>query len=802
MWLGMSRLVTYLPICITMVLIFCSWWMLVQMAKGIRGVSFAARIARECCSVALGIAAYAVLFLPVTFRWVGASSLMQRRNLWNAFLLASIVVAVIHFFIHLTISARHRQTQELMLIFFRILADSVMLCSGCAIVLGPACRVFQCFWGSKRHGEKDELRSRRLPFWRMRIILIGGVLALMLFVPIIPLFLPGDAKRLLEVGMLGDRVDFCGLEGLALSRAAATGWVLPEYTHRRLLNAFGGSDQCGTNTISFLDEEEEVLVVFPLCPDGKEQPRVYIERPERSELNGGTEVLPKVLNMSKVWHQTLEMRYGTNETVHQSMGVHVTRDPAGVIQSVEVIPSRLIPVSRKPRSDYERIARAGWSSSKVWEVPLGESGAYSVHCPTSDYEEYHVFPPVRCRKAAAGEKVFEGKGRDDAGPPASVLVLVLDAVSRAEVQRSLPKFRNWLRNFRSNRSSKHVFVEAQGATTISHSTDANLVPLFTGNILSRVRGRKSEIAERSLFRLAKQKYGSRFSTSYTIGDCMDVMLSLFGGTKDSAGFGEPYGNDLDYNTFGPFCHIQYSALEGNFQGANSILRRCIGQQYVHEYVLNYTRALVRRRLRRRRQENQQTQAMSPSQNASVPLQDDAVFFLDVLHLLEGHEGTHGVVYLVDDALTAFLDDLQKRLGFFDDPSNALLLLSDHGNHMGPYYELTAPGQLERALPFAGFILHRELLSRMDRIKGYAAGLSLSNMMQRTRRISTTLDLHMTLADLLGVEAKVPRTLRNLAVLPSSLFDARDVPSRLERCSELGALDSKRSGCFLMWCEKK
>ncbi|RNF07272.1 putative transmembrane protein [Trypanosoma rangeli] len=776
--------------------------MLLKMGKAIRGVSFTTRIATECSSIALGIGAYAVFFLPGTFHLVGASSLMQRRSLGKFFLLASTVILAIHFGVHLTISARHRQTQELMLFLFRILADGIMFFCGCAIVLGPVCRIFQCFWSSKHHRQSDTLRVCTLPFWRVRVV-VGIFLTFMLLILIVPLFLPGDGKRLLEVGMLGDRVDFCGLEGLKLSRAAAVGWVIPEYTHRRLLNAFGGSDQCGTNRILFLDDEEEVLIVSPLCPDGSRQVRVYVEFPERSELNGGTEVLPKVVNISKKWHQTLEKRYGMNETVHQSMGVHVTRGPTGVIQSVEIIPSRLVPVLRKPRTEHERIARAGWPSNEVWVIPLGESGAYTAYCSASDHEEYQIFPPVRHSTRLQGE-AGEKKGQEEAHPPASVLLLVLDAVSRQEVRRSLPKFSNWLRNFRSNRSSKHVFVEAQGATTISHSTEANLVPLFTGNIVSRLRGIRRGVAEASLFRLAKRKYGSRLSTSYTVGDCMDMMSSLFGERDDNAGFGEPYGNDLDYYTFGPFCHIQYSALEGNFQGPNSIFRRCIGQQYVHEYVLNYTRALVRRRLRQRRREEEKkkTKRMNPLQNDSLPLHDDAVFFFDVLHLLEGHEGTHGVLYLVDDALVAFLDELQNSVGFFDDPSNALLLLSDHGNHMGPYYELTAPGKLERALPFVSMILHHELLSRMDRIKGYAAGVTLSNLMQRTRRISTTLDLHMTLADLLGVEAKIPKSLEGLGVLPSSLFNARDVPRGIERCSDLGALNSKGSGCYLMWCDRK
>ncbi|EKF26897.1 hypothetical protein MOQ_009397 [Trypanosoma cruzi marinkellei] len=798
--LGMSQRGISVRIFFTLFLLFCSWGMLLQMAMVIRGVSVNIRIAKEFFSVALGIAAYAVLVLSENSRWIGASGAMPRNKHWKFFLIPLTVILVLHFLVHLMISARHRQTQEIMLLLSRFLSDFIMFFCGCAVLLGQNCRSFRYFWSSKVHGKNGEAVLCGLPLRRMRIAMTCGCVMIMVFLIIAPSFFQGDAKRFLEVGMLGDRVDFCGLEGLQLSSTAASGWVLPEYFHRRLLNAFTGSDQCGSNRISFLDDEEGVVIVSPICPDGNEQPTVYIERPERSELNGGTEVLPKVLKMSQSWHQTLEKRYGKNKTVHESMGVLVKRDSKGVIKSVEVIPSSLIPVLRKPRSDRERIARAGWLSKKVWVVPLGESGAYSIYCPSSDYEEYHIFPPIRHSKRVE-DNLTKREIKNGVSPPASVLVLVLDAVSRQEVLRSLPKFSNWLRNFRNNESKKHVFVEAQGATTLAHSTIGNLLPLFTGNIEGLMKHREHEIMESSLFRLAKKKYGSRLITSYTMGDCLDVMLSLFGERRHSAGFGEPYGNDLDYHTFGPFCHIQYSALEGNFQGANSILRRCIGQHYVHEYVLNYTVSLLRRRLRRRRQEKQNP-SDNLSQNAFSLLQDDAVRFFHILHLVEGHEGSHGVIYLVDNALTAFLEELRVGLGFFDDPSNVLLMLSDHGNHMGPYYELTAPGKSERALPFVGMIFHRELLAGIDHMKGYEAGSSLKNLMKRTRRVSTTLDLYMTLCDLLDVKGKDPKKSLGLKDLPLSFFDAPEIRSSFEKCSDIGALNSKSSGCYLMWCERK
>ncbi|ORC89183.1 uncharacterized protein TM35_000131870 [Trypanosoma theileri] len=768
------------------------------MTRSVRGVTTSVRLAKELLSIALASASAATFFLPLNLRRAKTYTLFEKKFRWTCFILTSITVVIVHIFIHITISSRHRQTQEIMLIIFRLVSDTILFTFGCGVLMTPICRFAQCFPSLKGFYKThffvlDNVLRRKLPF----LITIITIVLIMLM-SFTPTYLPGDTKRLLEVGMLGDIIDFCGLEGMVLSPKAARGWVLTEYTPKRILSMFPGADNCGTNKISFLDEEEGILIVSPTCPGNGERPIVYLERPERSELSGGPEVLPKVLENSNKWHQMLEKRYGTNEKVHNSMGVQVNRDTTGIILSVELLPSRLNMVLREPRSIEERNIRESWTLKSVWEVPLNESVAYTVYCPSLDYEEYHMFPPLRRNVKSKGNARTLGDGYDGTRkPPANVLMLVLDAVSRQEVLRSLPKFSNWLYQFRKNASSEHIFIEAQGATTLGHSTEANLVPLFTGffSELEPERGKKDRL-NTSLFRLAKKSYGDFFTTSYTTGGCLDLINEIMEDQIFGAGFGESYGEDLDHYTFGPFCHTQYSALEGNFQGANSILKRCIGQRHVHEYVLNYTRSLVNMQMRNRKQWKKSNYSMDDFQHSD----GETSSFFHVSHLVEGHEGTHGVLYLIDDALTAFLEDLRIKLRFFDDPSNVLILLSDHGNHMGHYYELTAPGKLERALPFVGMILHPEVFSRIDQLKGRQGGLSRKNMMQRTRRISTHLDLYMTIADLLGVEGMPHHTTKESLVPPSSFFEARTNSFNITKCEDISALPSKESGCYLAWCE--
>ncbi|KEG09091.1 hypothetical protein DQ04_05841020 [Trypanosoma grayi] len=777
------------------VLILTSWSMILQMLRYVRGVPMSVRIGKEVSSVAFDVAAYAILFVPVTLRGRDMLTTTHKKFLWTCFAAACTAIITVHLLVHLTVPNHHRQTQELMIMLARVTSDVIMFFCGCNVVLSTKCSFSGCRWFLDRRKKNQYPTYGGALRLRVRYVVLVGIILFMLLASTLPGHFQGGAKRLLEVGMLGDYVDFCGFEGKRLMSSAANGWVIPEYTHRRLLNAYSGSDQCGVNKISFMDEDEAVLVVLPFCPDGGEKPAIYRERPERSELNNGPEVLPKVQNNSLAWHRIMEARYGTDEETHKSMGVRVNRDHSGLIQSVEVLPSALNLVRRKPRTKQERVIRANWPTQDVWQIPLGDSGAYGVYCPFTDYEEYHMFPPPR--KRSKTDMSANTTGNAQPQPPASVLVLVLDAVSRQEVLRSLPKFSKWLQKIRDDDMKPHIFVEAKGATTLSHSTEANFVPLLTGRVPHLMKEHeKSGSLHKSLFHLVKERYGDRFSTSYTIGDCFDLMTSILKEKNYSAGFGEPYADDVDYHTFGPFCHLQYSALEGNFQGGNSILKRCIGQQYVHEYVLNYTRALLKRRLSFRRR---QRQAKDFSESNLFPILDDADFFFDVSHLVEGHEGTHGVLYLVDGALTAFLEELRTELHFFDDPSNILVVLSDHGNHMGPYYELTAPGKLERALPFAGMILHPDVLSRVDRLKGQEVGSAQRNLKKRTSRISTHLDIYLTLADLLGVEGKLDEDVLRARVPPLSFFEMRDNPP-VDQCEDILALNNKASGCYLEWCE--
>lgn len=59
--------------------------------------------------------------------------------------------------------------------------------------------------------------------------------------------------------------------------------------------------------------------------------------------------------------------------------------------------------------------------------------------------------------------------------------------------------------------------------------------------------------------------------------------------------------------------------------------------------------------------------------------------------MEGHEGTGEVIRLLDNDLAGFLENYLIK-GKLD--NTVVILTSDHGSHMGPYYMSGDMGQFE------------------------------------------------------------------------------------------------------------
>lgn len=313
---------------------------------------------------------------------------------------------------------------------------------------------------------------------------------------------------------------------------------------------------------------------------------------------------------------------------------------------------------------------------------------------------------------------------------------------------------------------------------------------------------------------------------------------------------------LDRDTFIPFCDGEYGASQGIFQGPSSILPRCLGGRHVHEQVLRYSQAALREDL------------------------EDQVPFLHTVYLMEGHEGSRHVVKGLDGSLASFVkglsrtseersttirrsrltatsfspppppplsrtsrndvDDENNNEGdlnnndetfyLFDNPSNILFLTSDHGSHMGPLFEWTTQGAVERSLPLGIWVISKAYLAEMDRRARRPRGASERAFRDRARLTSTHADTFRTLLELLQLE-QLPIAAVRIPVNASSLLrplrkakheerarheemekrgdegnmmdnhgdDGGASRMAFQRCSDIAAHPFR---CFLDYCEKK
>lgn len=734
---------------------------------------------------------------PGFFGWLQRGWGVRRwtmKAVYAALVVCAVGMYAIHHIVHAFIPVHHRQSQEIVLLLSRAGVDFFFLIVGVSLSITDAWKRITYYLQVQEKGSSEAKRILQ----GMRLIKTGFFALVALVLLWMSMAVMGTATMPhLRVSVIRGAVDPCKAEGLELDPNLVTSWVLPAIHLRRLYNFYIGSESCssrGWHSFGYLEKEEEVLLLSPQCRNG-ERPRVYIERPERSELNGDPAVrLPDTVEGNMAYHRVLEELYG-DDAKAKSAGVIVHRDK-GRILSVELDPKELKEEMREPKSDAEREARRFWprgnAGNTVIAVKLGRSAAYSVECGAE--EEYFVHPRTPPAPWSKG-----GKGScPGASPPSgSVLMIMFDALSRQGTVRQLPKFVQWVRDFKKRqeeRSGEGYVVKELDHTTLGFSTAGNVPPYLTGSSVSRydargVRRSTLNFMDHSVFNLVKAEYGERVSTSITVDFCSDMMEYMLFGQENASGAGVRY-QGVDYYTFQPFCHAEYTGTSSNYKGPYSIVPRCIDNRYVHSHTLDYLEVLVRRQLR----------------DVAAHKDDCEHFFFDFAHFIEGHEGTQAVLPLMDDELTGFMQSLED-MGFFRGGRNSLMVIADHGHHMGPYFELTDAGHFERTTPLMLYFVHPEVMRRIDKRKGKAEGTSLSNLESRSTRMNTPLDTYMTLGDLLGMNFTAQAPYQNTQVPPTSLFELRkgsekfDPHRNVYSCFEF--FDGKEPDpCLLSYCRPR
>ena len=322
--------------------------------------------------------------------------------------------------------------------------------------------------------------------------------------------------------------------------------------------------------------------------------------------------------------------------------------------------------------------------------------------PRPDLEGGGHFPARGGGSAPAGTDRTKTKG-GTSPPPMSVLVLLLDAVSREQFSRRLPRTRQWLEAVHGRGATVFDF---QRMHAVGFNTGPNTGALFRGkrssdDAMSNFLGKSDAGPWNSSFAVApgtvaeRGKAGQRLI--WALAQASGAVTSMVQGMCQSWTGTYPHapGSGLHFDAFAPMCDIEahpYPHPFSNLDGPFSIVQRCLRGRNVHSWLLDWLAEQQARYAARHRW--------------SIGL------------FMEGHEGTGEVLRSMDGDMSRFLQGLT---GCVDTPLQAdgalrgggskpkvckggalnntlVFLMADHGGHMGPYSVGSKTGNLENQLP--------------------------------------------------------------------------------------------------------
>jgi len=164
----------------------------------------------------------------------------------------------------------------------------------------------------------------------------------------------------------------------------------------------------------------------------------------------------------------------------------------------------------------------------------------------------------------------------------------------------------------------------------------------------------------------------------------------------------------------PEYHDRTGNPHGNFKGAYSILRRCLTGRYVHKYGIDYTKDFIK------------------TYDGTNPWFFRASF-------IEAHEGTASVLSLMDDDLVDLFESLSDEA--LD--RTAIIMMSDHGLHMGLCFLFTHQGFVEHKLPFLATLIPERFLKEYPELR--------KNLDDNEQKLISAYDIYATLKDLLNFD---------------------------------------------------
>lgn len=328
----------------------------------------------------------------------------------------------------------------------------------------------------------------------------------------------------------------------------------------------------------------------------------------------------------------------------------------------------------------------------------------------------------------------------------NILLVMLDAVSRAEFHYSLPETAQALEELHNSPLHPHSVFEFFRYQTIGYHTQPNLGGLFSGVTQVRFQRFVKEWEDGEcddpharlglIFRQFKRQHqqemfpgvsitGPDYRTGFALGDCVPQLSEYWNTTA-----GEQL---IDVEQMELLCHRDYTAqtLDHPFKGPYSVSKRCIAGKPVHSYNFDLLTSML--------------------ENAARP---GAKPVFAMSQFMEGHETSQEVLPVIDTDLSEFLINVADN-----HPDTLVMLFSDHGNHMS-VFKGTSGGAQEQSLGMMFMLAPNWLL---DENPGFRESLE-----ENQQSIVTLFNLYAALMDLSILYGPAP------ALPPTSL----DPPMRL------------------------
>ena len=300
----------------------------------------------------------------------------------------------------------------------------------------------------------------------------------------------------------------------------------------------------------------------------------------------------------------------------------------------------------------------------------------------------------------------------------NIIVIFIDTLSRAHINRKLPKLKSWLEKFMKYDSKDNINYQFLKYHSLGVHTLLNLKPFIFGDSVLSSNGV-------NILKYMKEK---GYITAQADNYCGTKPYQLRSNSFDHSNVTFEY---FDHELISLFCDPNYYIYKNPFpinKGPGSFLRRCLYGYDTFHYVFEYSKLFWRTYKGNRR-------------------------YLR-LTSMDSHEGTGELISLMEDTLVEFLDDLYKNGELKD---TALIIFSDHGNHMSPHLSLM-PGddvEIEKIMPFFFFLIPKKNNNNQNDL---ILDEYYENLYKNQQSLVTSYDIHDTLIHIIfneGDQDKAP-----------------------------------------------